>query len=80
MQQKEEQQLSTNSSRPQEEWHSTTKEEKSINNNKKGVCHIVWPCHLHFKSILRQKRRIMETLKYFTMQKYNLQKNPNLKI
>jgi hypothetical protein len=32
----------------------------------------MWPCHLHFKNILR----LMETQIYFTMQKYNLKKNP----
>jgi hypothetical protein len=48
-------------------------------NVNKGVCHkVALPFRL--KSIfLRQKknyRRIMEKLKYFTMQKYNLSKNP----
>ncbi len=50
----------------------------SIPKCKQGVCHkVALPFRL--KSILRQKenyRRIMEKLKYFTMQKYNLSKNP----
>jgi hypothetical protein len=44
-------------------------------------CVTLWPCPftfyfiLFFKNLdLKAKRRSMETLKYFTMQKYNLQK------
>jgi hypothetical protein len=36
-------------------------------------CVTLWPCHLHFKGILRQKKNY-ENSKYFTMQKYNLPK------
>jgi hypothetical protein len=36
----------------------------------------LWPCHLTLKKVSLDKRRIIETQKYFTMQKYNLQKNP----
>jgi hypothetical protein len=44
-------------------------------------CVAVWPCHLHIlKNIsLRQKEELWK-LKYFTMQKNNLQKNPLKKI
>jgi len=44
---------------------------------KQGVgCVTLSPCHLHEKVYLKAKRRIMEwKLKYFTMQKCNLQKN-----
>jgi hypothetical protein len=42
--------------------------------SEQGVCHTLWPCHLHLKSISEGKRRIMEKFKYFTMQKYNLLK------
>jgi hypothetical protein len=36
-------------------------------------CVTLWPCYLHLK-VSRGKGRIMKKLKYFTMQKYNLQK------
>jgi hypothetical protein len=36
------------------------------------VCVTLWPCQFTFKSILRQKKNYAK-LKYFTMQKYNLQ-------
>jgi len=40
-------------------------------------CVTLWPCHLHFKNILRQKKKNYEKLEYFTIQKYiNFQKNP----
>jgi len=40
-----------------------------------GVCHTL-ALPFPFKSILMQKEELyMETLKYLTMQKYNLQKN-----
>jgi hypothetical protein len=38
-------------------------------------CATLWPCLLHLK-VSQGKRQIVETQKYFTMQKYNLQKNP----
>jgi hypothetical protein len=43
---------------------------------KQTGCVTLWPCYFTLKSILKGKRRILETLKYFTMQKYNLQNNP----
>jgi hypothetical protein len=45
---------------------------------KKGLTRGVSHCGLaiHIKKYLKDKRRIMEKLKYFTMQKYNLQKSP----
>jgi hypothetical protein len=33
------------------------------------------PCHLHIKKYLKAKEKLYK-FKYFTMQKYNLQKNP----
>jgi hypothetical protein len=36
-------------------------------------CFTLWPCHLHLK-VSYGKRSNVETQKYFTMQKYNLQK------
>jgi hypothetical protein len=39
-------------------------------------CVTLWPCHLHEKSMyLKAKEEELWKLKYFTMQKYNLQKN-----
>jgi hypothetical protein len=38
-----------------------------------GVCHIV-ALPFTLKCVLRQKKKILWKLKYFTMQKYNLQK------
>jgi hypothetical protein len=38
-----------------------------------GVCHTLWPCHLHFKMCFKAKEELWK-LKYFTMQKHNLQK------
>ncbi len=34
-----------------------------------GVCVTLWPCHLHLKSLFRQKKNYGNS-KYFTMQKY----------
>jgi hypothetical protein len=36
----------------------------------------MWPCHFTLKSILRQKKNYKNPNTYFTMQKYNFQKNP----
>jgi hypothetical protein len=44
----------------------------------RGVSHTLWPCHLHFKSILRQNKNYGK-FKYFTMQKKNLPKKKSLK-
>jgi hypothetical protein len=41
---------------------------------KQGVCHTV-ALPFTLQSILKQKKDLQK-LKYFTMQKYNLQKNP----
>jgi hypothetical protein len=41
-----------------------------------------WPCHFTLKSIFEGKKEeeeLLWKLKYFTMQKYNLQKNNPLK-
>jgi hypothetical protein len=35
----------------------------------------MWPCHLHSKASKAKEEELCK-LKYFTMQKYNLQKNP----
>jgi len=35
----------------------------------------LWPYHLHKKKYIKAKEEIWE-FKYFTMQKYSLQKNP----
>jgi hypothetical protein len=40
----------------------------------RGVSHCVWPCHLHLKRYLKAKEEELWKLKYFTMQKYHLQK------
>jgi hypothetical protein len=56
-----------------ESWQVTHKgTQKTISLQNKG-CVTLWPCHLHFKGILRQKKNY-ENSKYFTMQKYNLPK------
>jgi hypothetical protein len=39
-------------------------------------CVTLWPCHLQLKSIFKAKEEELWKLKYFTMQKYNLQNNP----
>jgi hypothetical protein len=38
-----------------------------------GVCVTLWPCHLPFKKYFNAKEELWK-FKYFTMQKYNLQK------
>jgi hypothetical protein len=43
--------------------------------SKQGVCHIV-ALPFTFKNLFQGKRRIMEKFKYFTIQKYNLRRNP----
>ncbi len=49
-----------------------SKSQQPLEKNK--GCVTVWPCHLHFKvSCLKAKQELWK-LKYFTMQKYNLQK------
>jgi hypothetical protein len=52
----------------------TNKDRETLANSiKQGVCHSV-TLPFTFKSILRQKEKLWK-LKYFTTQKYNLQKN-----
>jgi len=41
----------------------------------RGVSVTLWPCHFTLKKYLKAKEELWK-LKYFTMQKYNLQKNP----
>jgi hypothetical protein len=43
--------------------------------HKNNGCVTQWPCHLHKKVSLRQKKNYGNS-KYFTMQIYDLQKNP----
>jgi hypothetical protein len=43
-------------------------------NQNKG-CVTLWPCHLHIKRYLEAKEELWK-LKYFILQKYNLQNNP----
>jgi hypothetical protein len=42
---------------------------------KKGYV-TLWPCHFYIKTYLKAKEEELWKLKYFTMQQYNLQKNP----
>jgi len=49
------------------------KKKRALTTTTKGVCHIVALPFTFLKSILRQKKNYGK-LKYFTMQKYNLQK------
>jgi uncharacterized HAD superfamily protein len=39
-------------------------------------CVTPWPCHFDIKKYLKATKEELWKLKYFTMQKYNLQKNP----
>ncbi len=41
----------------------------------RGVSITLWPCPLTLKKYLKAKQELWK-LKYFTVQKYNLQKNP----
>jgi hypothetical protein len=46
-------------------------------NQNKGVCHTLWPCHLHLKSkYLKAQEDHYENSNISPLQKYNLQKNP----
>jgi hypothetical protein len=45
---------------------------QSKHNHNKG-CVTMWPCHFYIKKYLKAKEELWK-LKYFTMQKYNLQK------
>jgi hypothetical protein len=49
--------------------------EPKIGTQKSEFARGVWPCHLHLTVYIKAKEESWK-FKYFTMQKYNLQKNP----
>ncbi len=48
---------------------------KQKTKTKRGVCYTLWPCHLQYiKKVYFKAKEELWKFKYFTMQKYNLQK------